>query len=51
MKKKKKKTFCKFAGVALGLVNWVRITFAVELTTLDDGLGILKPLCERHAKK
>ncbi|KAF3444080.1 hypothetical protein FNV43_RR13770 [Rhamnella rubrinervis] len=38
-------------GVAVGLKNWVRITFATDLPTLEDGLGRLKAFCERHAKK
>ncbi|KAF3444079.1 hypothetical protein FNV43_RR13769 [Rhamnella rubrinervis] len=38
-------------GVAVGLNNWVRITFAVELPTFEDGLGRLEAFCQRHAKK
>ncbi|GMN53849.1 hypothetical protein TIFTF001_022987 [Ficus carica] len=38
-------------GVAVGLKNWVRITFAAELVSLEDALGRLKAFCQRHAKK
>ena len=40
-----------YAGVALGLKNWLRITYAVELSALEVGLGRIKDFCERHAKK
>ncbi|KAH7576974.1 hypothetical protein ACOSP7_002324 [Xanthoceras sorbifolium] len=38
-------------GVAVGLKDWLRITFAVELSGLEDGLGRVKAFCQRHAKK
>ncbi|PSS05692.1 Tyrosine aminotransferase [Actinidia chinensis var. chinensis] len=38
-------------GVALGLKNWLRITFAIELSSLEDGLARLKAFCSRHSKK
>ncbi|KAL4620453.1 hypothetical protein ACB092_06G155200 [Castanea dentata] len=38
-------------GVALGMKNWLRITFAVEPSALEDGLGRIKAFCQRHAKK
>ncbi|KAK0590831.1 hypothetical protein LWI29_032242 [Acer saccharum] len=38
-------------GVAVGLKDWLRITFAVELSALEDGLGRVKAFCQRHAKK
>ncbi|PON74833.1 Tyrosine/nicotianamine aminotransferase [Trema orientale] len=38
-------------GVAVGLKNWIRITFAAELSSLDDALGRLRAFCKRHAKK
>ncbi|XP_050248357.1 nicotianamine aminotransferase 1-like [Quercus robur] len=38
-------------GVALGMKNWLRITFAVEPSTLEDGLRRIKAFCQRHAKK
>ncbi|KAL3647114.1 hypothetical protein CASFOL_008082 [Castilleja foliolosa] len=38
-------------GVAVGLKNWLRITFAIEPSSLDDGLGRIKAFYTRHAKK
>ncbi|KAF5948288.1 hypothetical protein HYC85_014245 [Camellia sinensis] len=38
-------------GVALGLKNWLRITFATEPSSLEDGLGRINAFCLRHAKK
>ncbi|KAJ6419021.1 hypothetical protein OIU84_029179 [Salix udensis] len=38
-------------GVTVGLKNWLRMTFAVEYSSLEDGLGRLKSFCQRHAKK
>ncbi|KAF3945695.1 hypothetical protein ACB098_06G114900 [Castanea mollissima] len=38
-------------GVALGMKNWLRITFAAEPSDLEDGLGRIKAFCQRHAKK
>ncbi|OAY35301.1 nicotianamine aminotransferase 1 [Manihot esculenta] len=38
-------------GIAVGLKNWLRITFAIEPSSLEDGLGRMKSFCERHAKK
>ncbi|XP_026437443.1 probable aminotransferase TAT2 [Papaver somniferum] len=38
-------------GTAFGLKNWLRIMFAVEPTSLQDGLLRLKAFCQRHAKK
>ncbi|KAK2990103.1 hypothetical protein RJ640_028743 [Escallonia rubra] len=38
-------------GVAVGLKNWLRITFAIEPAALEDGLGRIKAFCRRHAKK
>lgn len=40
--------FC--AGSALGMKNWLRITFAVDPSSLVDGLGRLKSFCRRNAK-
>ncbi|KAM3240881.1 hypothetical protein ACQJBY_054118 [Aegilops geniculata] len=37
-------------GTALGMKDWVRITFAIDLPSLEDGLERLKSFCERHAK-
>lgn len=38
-------------GFAVGLKNWLRITFAIEPSSLDDGFLRIKAFCERHAKK
>ncbi|XP_059663189.1 probable aminotransferase TAT2 [Cornus florida] len=38
-------------GVAVGLRNWLRITFAIEPSSLKEGLGRIKAFYERHAKK
>ncbi|KAK1301745.1 S-alkyl-thiohydroximate lyase SUR1 [Acorus calamus] len=36
-------------GSAVGLKNWLRITFAVDPSSLEDGLGRLKSFCKRHS--
>ncbi|CAN0915180.1 Nicotianamine aminotransferase 1 [Linum grandiflorum] len=38
-------------GMAVGLKNWLRVTFAVESSALEDGLDRMKAFCRRHAKK
>ncbi|XP_026442254.1 probable aminotransferase TAT2 [Papaver somniferum] len=38
-------------GTTFGMENWLRIMFAVEPTSLEDGLLRLKAFCQRHAKK
>nr|XP_011466922.1 PREDICTED: tyrosine aminotransferase-like isoform X1 [Fragaria vesca subsp. vesca] len=38
-------------GVTVGLKNWLRITFAVELEVLKEGLQRIKAFSQRHAKK
>ncbi|KAJ6733980.1 TYROSINE AMINOTRANSFERASE [Salix koriyanagi] len=38
-------------GVTVGLKNWLCMTFAVEYSSLEDGLGRLESFCQRHAKK
>ncbi|KAH7533390.1 hypothetical protein FEM48_Zijuj04G0125700 [Ziziphus jujuba var. spinosa] len=38
-------------GVVVGLKNWLRVSFAVELPNLEDGLERLKAFCQRHANK
>nr|XP_023889621.1 tyrosine aminotransferase-like isoform X1 [Quercus suber]POE64540.1 tyrosine aminotransferase [Quercus suber] len=37
-------------GMAVGMKNWLRITIAIELSTLEDGLARIKAFCQRHAK-
>ncbi|TVU32323.1 hypothetical protein EJB05_24048 [Eragrostis curvula] len=38
-------------GSVLGMENWVRITFAIDSSSLLDGLKRIKSFCERHNKK
>lgn len=38
-------------GICVGLKNWLRITFAIEPTRLEDGLRRMKDFCKRHAKE
>ncbi|XP_020265234.1 nicotianamine aminotransferase A-like [Asparagus officinalis] len=37
-------------GITVGLRNWLRITFAVDLSSLSVGLDRLKSFCLRHAR-
>ncbi|KAL1560656.1 tyrosine transaminase [Salvia divinorum] len=38
-------------GVGLGLKNWMRVTFAVEESYIDEAFRRMRAFCERHAKK
>ncbi|CAI0385412.1 unnamed protein product [Linum tenue] len=38
-------------GIAVGLKNWLRVTFAIEPSALEDGLDRMKAFCKRHGKK
>ncbi|XP_022738209.1 tyrosine aminotransferase-like [Durio zibethinus] len=38
-------------GVAVGLKNWLRITFAIEPSALEEGLRRIKTFYNRHMKK
>ncbi|AQK70755.1 Nicotianamine aminotransferase 1-like [Zea mays] len=38
-------------GSVLGMENWIRITFAIDSSSLLDGLERLKSFCQRHKKK
>ncbi|RLN08143.1 nicotianamine aminotransferase A-like [Panicum miliaceum] len=38
-------------GSVLGMENWVRITFAIDSSSLLDGLERIKSFCQRHKKK
>lgn len=38
-------------GITVGLKDWLRITFAIEPSALEDGLGRMKAFYDRHAKK
>ncbi|PVH34375.1 hypothetical protein PAHAL_8G208000 [Panicum hallii] len=37
-------------GCAVGYKNWLRITFAIDPSSLEDGLDRLKSFCLRHKK-
>ncbi|VAH01673.1 unnamed protein product [Triticum turgidum subsp. durum] len=37
-------------GCAVGYKNWVRITFAIGPSSLEDGLARLKSFCSRHSE-
>lgn len=41
--------FLVFAGIAVGLNNWLRITFAVEPSALEEAMERLKSFCQRHS--
>ncbi|KAK6919107.1 Aminotransferase, class I/classII [Dillenia turbinata] len=36
-------------GFVMGMKNWLRITFAAELSALQDGIGRIKSFCVRHS--
>ncbi|MBA0766119.1 hypothetical protein Gotri_015188 [Gossypium trilobum] len=38
-------------GIAMELKNWLRVTFAIEPSLLQEGLARVKAFCQRHAKK
>ncbi|CAM8995766.1 unnamed protein product [Rhodiola kirilowii] len=38
-------------GMAVGMKNWLRITFAIDPPLLKEGLGRMAAFAERHAKK
>uniref|UniRef100_A0A5B6Z5S0 Putative aminotransferase TAT2 n=1 Tax=Davidia involucrata TaxID=16924 RepID=A0A5B6Z5S0_DAVIN len=38
-------------GLAVGLKNWLRITFAAEPSSLEEALGRLKLFCQRHSNQ
>ncbi|CAN6237941.1 unnamed protein product [Urochloa humidicola] len=37
-------------GSALGMKDWIRITFASDVPTLENALERIKSFCQRHAK-
>ena len=39
-----------FAGSALGMKDWIRITFAMDIPTLENALERIMSFCQRHAK-
>ncbi|CAK7322718.1 unnamed protein product [Dovyalis caffra] len=51
LKLAKEESLIVLPGITVGLKNWTRITFGVEHSFLEDGLGRLKAFCHRHAKK
>ncbi|KAJ6298156.1 hypothetical protein OIU76_019320 [Salix suchowensis] len=38
-------------GTAVGLKNWLRITFAADPVSLEEALGRVKSFCQRHSKQ
>ncbi|KAJ8765249.1 hypothetical protein K2173_011929 [Erythroxylum novogranatense] len=38
-------------GTAVGLKDWIRITFAVDPAGLEEALGRVKSFCQRHASR
>ncbi|KAI4320723.1 hypothetical protein MLD38_034172 [Melastoma candidum] len=38
-------------GIAVGLKDWVRITFAADPTSISEALGRVKSFCQRHSKR
>ncbi|KAK4850828.1 hypothetical protein QYF36_010121 [Acer negundo] len=38
-------------GIAVGLKDWVRFTFAVDPMSLEEALGRVKSFCKRHGKQ
>ncbi|RCV06093.1 hypothetical protein SETIT_1G136300v2 [Setaria italica] len=38
-------------GSALGMKDWIRITFACDIPTLENALERIKSFCQRHANK
>lgn len=51
LKLSKEESLIVLPGITLGLKNWLRITYAVEPSSLDEGLRRLKSFCQRHQKK
>ncbi|GMY39508.1 nicotianamine aminotransferase 1-like [Fagus crenata] len=51
MKLAKEESVIVLPGITVGLKNWLRISFAIEHSSLEDGLGRIKAFYHRHAKK
>ncbi|XP_059449404.1 tyrosine aminotransferase-like [Corylus avellana] len=51
LKLAKEESFIILPGLAVGMKNWLRITFAIDPSDLEDGLARIKAFCKRHAKK
>ncbi|XP_059450618.1 nicotianamine aminotransferase 1-like [Corylus avellana] len=50
MKLAKEESVIILPGITVGLKNWLRITFAIEHSSLEDALGRIKAFYYRHAK-
>ncbi|KAL7588413.1 hypothetical protein Lser_V15G40554 [Lactuca serriola] len=50
MKLAKEESMILLPGDAVGLKNWLRVSFAAEPKILEDAIGRLKAFCLRHAK-
>ncbi|RVW90738.1 Nicotianamine aminotransferase B [Vitis vinifera] len=48
MKLSKEESVTVLTGVAVGMKNWLRVTFAIDPPSLEDGLGRIKAFYERH---
>lgn len=38
-------------GIIVGMENWLRITFAIDPSALEDGLHRMKAFYYRHARQ
>ncbi|RVW20678.1 Nicotianamine aminotransferase B [Vitis vinifera] len=48
MKLSKEESVIVLTGVAVGMKNWPRVTFAIDPPSLEDGLGRIKAFYQRH---
>lgn len=46
-----KQIFNLFAGTAVGLKDWIRITFAADPSSLRKGMKRIKVFSQRHARE
>ncbi|XP_039038187.1 nicotianamine aminotransferase 1-like isoform X2 [Hibiscus syriacus] len=51
LKLAKEKSVIILPGRAVGMKNWLRISFAIESSLIREGLARVKDFCRRHAKK
>uniref|UniRef100_A0A7N0ULS7 Aminotransferase class I/classII large domain-containing protein n=1 Tax=Kalanchoe fedtschenkoi TaxID=63787 RepID=A0A7N0ULS7_KALFE len=51
LKLAKEESVITLPGMAVGMKNWLRITFAIDPPLLKEGLERIKAFTERHAKK
>uniref|UniRef100_A0A1D1YIK5 nicotianamine aminotransferase n=1 Tax=Anthurium amnicola TaxID=1678845 RepID=A0A1D1YIK5_9ARAE len=47
----KEKSVIILPGSVIGLDNWLRVTFAIDPSSLEEGLHRLKSFCQKHAKQ